>query len=744
MEVYCINLSKGLSRTSATVLCVASTLNLKISVMVTYNNAIDTQYNSYTIDEFLSIGREKFLSDLTNKYFGHDHSQLDGTQKNAWIKEYNDLISCLQGKKGRIIFEYNIPSLSKTIDVVLLLEGKIFVLEYKTGDSKETKSAIRQVEQYSLLLKYCHSTSNDNWIIPILIATGEEAQENTYFGTEEDMVYNTLTANSKTLPEIIDNVCRELLYDGSDEWEQSWEHGIYKASPTIIEAARNVWRENNVEGFKKGESDESTRLSAEDFIKNVIEETKSRPEGQRHSICFVTGVPGAGKTLVGLNLSVALQEHGASMLSGNGPLVAVMSTALKRDYQKYKREKATLKDVVSVDAIIRDAYGYKKEIFEKRLEYNVGEGSVKLKENADKGSQHVIIFDEAQRAWTQRKMIKPGQAGKKYWQEEQFPFSEPGILLWDMNLRDWGVFVCLVGGGQEIHDGEAGINEWLRALKNTGELKGWYIYMADELKRPEYNRKDEDGLSIEDYQEHFSLSNRITINNDLHLKASKRTPRSELVSDFVNELIDCNGEKAKKIYSNIHSNFPIFLTRNIDAAKAKLRERHRDLAPMNEDDNETRMGMLMSSNAERLRPYGYASSGASKSSSKVASWFLDTDEYVSSSNFLEIALDEFCVQGLELDLDVVMWDGDFRYNPETNNWDYFKFNGKVWSQVDKTKSNYELQQFYMKNAYRVLLTRARKGMIIFVPEGDSKDKSRTKEVYDSTYNYLKSLGLGIL
>lgn len=250
---------------------------------------------------------------------------------------------------------------------------------------------------------------------------------------------------------------------------------------------------------------------------------------------------------------------------------AVMSTALKRDYQKYKREKATLKDVVSIDAIIRDAYGYKKEIFEKRLEYIVGEGTVRIKENADKGSQHVIIFDEAQRAWTQRKMIKPGQAGKKYWQEEQFPFSEPGILLWDMNLRDWGVFVCLVGGGQEIHDGEAGINEWLRALKNNEELKGWHIYMADELKGAEYNREDEENFTIEDYRKYFMDSNRLT--------------------------------------------------------------------------------------------------------------------------------------------------------------------------VDKTKSNYEIQQFYMKNAYRVLLTRARKGMIIFVPDGDTKDQSRAKEIYDSTYNYLKSLGL---
>lgn len=715
--------------------------------------------NSYTIEQFCSIGKDKFLSDLTNKFFDIDHSELAGTQKYAWSKEYDDLVTCLVGKQGRILFEYNIPSLSKTIDVVLLLEGKIFVLEYKVGSGRYDKADILQVERYSLLLKYCHSTSNDNWIVPILVATEAEETVNQFATNEEDKVYNPLCANSATLPNIIDKVCGLLPCDGDASWEDSWEHGIYKASPTIIDAAKNVWRENNVEGFKKGESDESTRLSAEAFIKQVVVETKARPEGQRHSICFVTGVPGAGKTLVGLNLSVALQEHGASMLSGNGPLVAVMSTALKRDYQYYKSEKATLKDLVSVDAIIRDAYGYKKEIFEKRLEYHVGEGLVSLKDNADKGSQHVIIFDEAQRAWTQRKMIKPGQAGKKYWQEELFPFSEPGILLWDMNLRDWGVFVCLVGGGQEIHDGEAGICEWMRALANDKELKGWHIYMADELKGAEYNREDDNNLTIEDYREHFLSENRLTVDHSLHLTACQRTPRSEKVSEFIQELLECNRERASDLYEQLKGRYPIYITRNLEKAKEKLRERHEQLVPMNGDKNNTRMGMLMSSNAERLRPLGYASSGASKSNSLVASWFLDGDEYVSSSNFLEIALDEFCVQGLELDVDVVMWDGDFRYNDTTNDWDYFRFNGKVWSQVTdekitgREKSKEKLEEkleknrmretvrFYMKNAYRVLLTRARAGMIIFVPEGDNKDKSRDSEVYNSTFNYLKQIGI---
>lgn len=697
---------------------------------------------SYSIDKFLSLPKEEIINCINNNYFSN-HAELDGLQKNSWEKEYDDLKKCLEGKKGRIIFEYNIPSLSKTVDVILLFEGKIFVLEYKVGSSQYEQNDIRQVEQYALLLKYCHSKSNDNWVIPILIATEADEYDNVYTCNEEDMVYNTMRANSISLRDIIDQVCKNIPYEGLNDWEFDWENGIYKASPTIIDAAKNVWRENNVDGFKKGESDESTRLSAEEYIKKVVEETKSRPEGQRHSICFVTGVPGAGKTLVGLNLSVALQGYGASMLSGNGPLVSVMSTALRRDYQMFKREKAKLKDIVSVDAIIRDAYGYKKEIFEKRLVYHVGEGVVSLKDNADSGSQHIIIFDEAQRAWTQKKMIKPGQAGKKYWQEEKFPFSEPGILLWDMNLRDWGVFICLVGGGQEIHDGEAGICEWMRALKNNDELSGWHIYMADELKGAEYCRKDDDELTIDDYRQYFTENNRLTVDSSLHLTACKRTPRSERVSEFIQEVLECNKERATKLYDEIKRKYPIYLTRNLETAKEILRERHKKLVPMNGDPNNTRMGMLMSSNAARFRPLGFASSGASKDKNKVASWFLDTDEYVSSSNFLEIALDEFCVQGLELDVDVVMWDGDFRYNKKQNSWDYYKFNGKSWSKVDKTKTNYEIQQYYMKNAYRVLLTRARAGMIIFIPNGDSLDKTRSSEIYDDTYNYLEEIGLKV-
>lgn len=696
---------------------------------------------SFPIEDFCNLSETELIGKLTERN-SQNHSSLSSTQTDAWKKEYKDLSQILRGYSGRILFEYSIPGLPKTIDVVLLIRGIIFVIEYKAGASGYNEQDKRQVNGYALRLKFFHSRSNENWIVPILVAT--EAPDSTIElkRSEADMVYEAISCNSTNLQAVLEMVLSEIGSDKDSRWENEWETGIFKASPTIIDAARNVWRANNVSGFTKGESEEKTRLQAEEYIINtVVEETKQR---KGKSICFVTGVPGAGKTLVGLNVSVALQNVGASMLSGNGPLVSVLSTALKRDLNKYKKQLKNNKNEISVETIIRGAYGYKKEIFEKRLVYHVGEGKVSLKENAELSSQHVIIFDEAQRAWNKAKMIRPGQNGKKYWQEEKFPFSEPGLLLWDMNQCDWGVFVCLVGGGQEIHTGEAGICEWLRTLEETPELRDWHIYMSDEFKGEVYNSKDGTGKTVEEYRNFFKKENRLTISKDLYLTACQRSNRTEKVSKFVEELLNCNAEECRRLYNDeINNKYQIYLTRDIDKAKAKLRERK--MQTLNKgyidgkNDEEVRIGMLMSSKAARMRPLGYEIKKESQYKDKVPSWFLDSDDIVTSSDFLEIALNEFFVQGLELDLAAVMWDADFRYNKDKKDWDYFDFNDKYWSAV--AKPDQALKRSYMKNAYRVLLTRARIGMVIIVPEGSSIDPTRLPKFYNGTYEYLKSLGL---
>lgn len=699
---------------------------------------------SFRVNDFCRLSKDDLIGKLSSKHTLH-HSSLSSTQNEAWSKEYDDLHQILQDKSGQILFEYSIPGLPKTIDVVLLTKGVVFVIEYKVNSTSYNEQDKRQTNGYALRLKFFHSRSNDNWIVPILVATDADDASIGLKRSEADMVYETISCNSAQLKDVLNTVTTEIGTEGNQEWESNWEKGVFKASPTIIDAARNVWRSNNVAGFTKGEAEEETRLKAEDYIVNtVVEETRQRNNGHGKSICFVTGVPGAGKTLVGLNVSVALQNVGASMLSGNGPLVAVLTAALKRDLNKFKKQLKNATNEISVESIIRGAYGYKKEIFEKRLDYHVGEGTVALKNNAELSSQHVLIFDEAQRAWNKAKMIRPGQSGKKYWQEELFPFSEPGLLLWDMNQCDWGVFVCLVGGGQEIHTGEAGICEWLRTLEETPELKDWHIYMSDEFKGDVYNSKDGSTKTIDEYRTLFENENRITISKELHLTACQRSNRAEKVSDFVEGLLNCEVEKCKRLYHDeIKGKYQIYLTRDIETAKARLRERRAETQNKGyidgKNDEEVRIGMLMSSKAARMRPLGYEIKKESQYKDKVPSWFLDSEDTVASSDFLEIALNEFFVQGLELDLAAVLWDADLRYNGQNNEWDYYCFNDRYWSAVDKNEQ--ELKRSYMKNAYRVLLTRARIGMVIVVPEGSLTDKTRAPEFYDCTYNYLKSIGL---
>lgn len=722
---------------------------------------------SYEIKDFLTTSKTEFTGRLKDPSF----------QTQAWENQFVHLQSVLQGLEGRVIFEYGIPGLQSVIDVVLLTKGIIFVLEYKNGADAFLGNDKKQALRYALRLKFYHSMSSRRPIVPILIATeAGEKEDKTRF--EREKVWNTICCNASNLRETIDEFCHTIDNDDDRNWEKEWEKGNFKSSPTIIRAACQVWEHMNVKTISNSDVGVTVRSTAETYIEDLV---KDACEKKKKAIVFVTGVPGAGKTIVGLNVSVKSQDYGASMISGNNPLVAVLTAALRRDLEEQYRngnlkdevqkeydaiinksqiDRNKEKDKISVDTIIRGAYAYKKEIIEHRLSWQ--DNTYAMRPDAAKSSQHVVIFDEAQRAWTKEKMLTPGQSGKKDWQrKEDWPFSEPGLLLWDMNQQDWGVFVCLVGGGQEINTGEAGICEWLRAL--TGEAyKDWEIHISNNLVGEEYGQPDSTGRVVNDYINGV-LKNAIILSKELHLTESQRTLRSEFVSNFVNDLIDF--KVTPDFYKNhILKDYEIYLTRDINIAKRELTalwQRAQSPEKASDTTDAIKMGMLMSSSAERLRPLGYeVKKVATYGDAKVAGWFLDSkDENVDSCDSLEIALDEFFVQGLELDYCCVMWDADFRYNAKEKRWDYFNFKKCRWSQivdeeitgnerslesVEKKKTTNrkrDIVRFYMKNAYRVLLTRARRGMIICVPEGNPDDPTRLPEFYDPTYNYLKSLGL---
>jgi DUF2075 family protein len=323
--------------------------------------------------------------------------------------------------------------------------------------------------------------------------------------------------------------------------------------------------------------------------------------------------------------------------------------------------------------------------------------------------EHIAIFDEAQRAWNLQQTASFMQRKKCY---ANFHQSEPEFLISCLNRhQDWAVIVCLVGGGQEINTGEAGISEWIESLNRS--YPDWKIYISSRLTDNEYGA----GKILDE----ISNKERVIQKDDLHLSVSIRSFRSESVSLFCKQMLDLDTENAKNTFSTINEKFPIAITRDLNKAKKWLKKHA---------SGTERYGLVVSSQALRLKPYAIDV----KATIDPIHWFLDKKDDVRSSYYLEDVATEFQIQGLELDWTCVMWDGDFIYSNQ--GWKYRSFCGNRWNEIRKME-----RQIYLKNAYRVLLTRARQGMVIVVPTGDQQDPTRRSEFYDPTYDYLKSIGI---
>jgi hypothetical protein len=326
--------------------------------------------------------------------------------------------------------------------------------------------------------------------------------------------------------------------------------------------------------------------------------------------------------------------------------------------------------------------------------------------------EHVALFDEAQRAWD-LPMTADFMARKK--NRPGFEQSEPEFLISCLDRHpDWAVVVCLVGSGQEINTGEAGISEWLGALSRR--FPHWRVFLSPRLREIEYHADTELEALRARPVTHWEPS--------LHLATSVRSFRSERVADFVNQLLALEEEAARTTLADVLGAFPIRLTRRLADAKQWLR----DTARGNE-----RYGMIVSSRAQRLKPH------AIDVRVKVdpVRWFLDGKEDVRSSYYLEDVATEFQVQGLELDWSCVVWDGDLRL--QDRQWEHFSFEGSRWKRVRK-----DTRRRYLLNAYRVLLTRARQGMVIVVPSGDRDDPTRSPEYYDPIFEWLSGVGIPML
>ena len=648
-------------------------------------------YYSDSVIDFISHSENSILGKLVQ---AHQFS-LEDTQRNAWVQQIHILKKCLRNVgEGQIIFEYSIPRMGKRIDVVLLLNGLVFALEFKVGAKNYDRVAMVQVLDYALDLKNFHASSWNKTIIPILIATEAPDYEPNH-SKYSDGVWEVTKSNRHTLEQHLASFYSKMCFPEivPDEWCDS----SYRPTPTIIEAARALYEGHNVTDISRSDSGAINLGKTSKRITEIINESKLN---LRKSICFITGVPGAGKTLAGLDVANKKHKNNSGndtvFLSGNQPLVKVLQEALACD--EVNRNGSRNGKMTKRQALA------KTKVFIQNIHHFRDDSLV----SAQPPHERVVIFDEAQRAWS-LELTKSFMANKRG--QPGFEMSEPEFLIRVMDRhKDWAVIICLIGGGQEINKGEAGLPEWFSSLSKG--LEHWNVYVTDQLSDFEYTSGKN---LLEDIQ------NSISIEPDLHLGVSVRSFRSEKLSLFVKLLLSCDKASAIKTLTELTKAYPIRITRSLDKAKAWLKTQSR---------GSERIGLVASSGAHRLKPYGINL----KNKIDPAIWFLNPETDIRSSSFLEDAATEFDIQGLELDWVCMCWGADLR--KKESGWDHKKFVGTKWQNIQKP-----VFQQYLVNSYRVLLTRARQGMIIFIPEGCDSDNTRQSYFYDNTFEYLKEIGL---
>ena len=654
-------------------------------------------YYSETIVNFLNQSPNEILGTLSNNSEFSDEL----TQKEAWKVEIKILKDILQKHHGSIYFEYAIPRMGKRIDVLLIIKSVIFILEFKVGEKEFHSYSIDQVWDYALDLKNFHETSHDKIIAPILIATQAKNPSSTVCITHQsDKLLIPIRSNAETLIDTIQSVL-DFCDDDITINAQDWEQGRYHPTPTIIEAAMALYNNHSVTDISRSDASAINLSLTSDKVSEIIRNSKEKSE---KAICFVTGVPGAGKTLVGLNIATTHinkeDELYSVFLSGNGPLVAILQEALARDkVERAKKMGEKIKKGTArsdVKAFIQIVHHFRDE--------GLRDGAPPI--------EHVALFDEAQRAWTLEQTAKFMREKKG---RPDFDMSEPEFLISCLDRHpDWAVVVCLVGGGQEINTGEAGISEWIEALERS--FPDWKIYISNRLTDSEYN--------AEDILQKIKHRPNVDYSEWLHLAVSMRSFRAENVSLLIKQILDLDQENAKNTLQELKDKYPIVITRDLAKAKQWLKTNAR---------GSERYGIVVSSQAQRLKPYAIDV----KSPMDPIHWFLDDKDDVRSSYYLEDVATEFHVQGLELDWACVAWDADFRFS--TEGWEHWSFVGSKWNHIHKPE-----RKLYLKNAYRVLLTRARQGMAIVIPSGDIEDPTRNPDYYNSTFNYLKEIGFDVL
>ncbi len=639
------------------------------------------------VDSFLARDPAELIGTLATadaRRFRHNEPQ----QIRAWEISLACLRAALQGWEAaaswEIVLEFEMLRLGRRIDAVLLMPRGIVVLEFKAGATRFHPDDRRQVEDYALDLRDFHSASRGVPIIPILVATAARPQPAGWPLLLDGDVTPVREASMETLGELLRELWRRLPEPGHPLVPPHWPAAPYRPVPGIVEAARMLYSRHGVEEIRAARAEARNLSQTTASILSRIAATKANGG---HCVIFITGIPGAGKTLCGLNAVFGTERaDNPVFLTGNPTLVHVLREALARDDaagQSGRLRKARHDMTGTIQALpkFRDLY--------------VGNGAAP--------PDRVIVIDEGQRVWSASHAIR-----KSSDRPVQLSDSEPGHLL-DIMARhaDWAVIVCLVGGGQEIHDGEGGLAEWGAAL---AARPGWSIASAPET------------LAAPDPRQRLPRLPSLAVDPALHLDVAMRSLRNPSAALWVDAVLADDRAEARRIADT--APLPFRLTRDLATLRHHLRHAARGWR---------RAGLVASSGAKRLRADGLGAELPHMDAAAVAHWFLDRwPEDVRASDALETLATEFSCQGLELDHVGLCWGGDLVHGRA---WRARNFVGTEWQvarQPDKIANRI--------NTYRVLLTRARYETVIWVPQGDIADRTRDPAEFDAIADFLLACG----
>lgn len=654
-----------------------------------------------TVEAFLAQSEEHLLAHLATAYANRGYTSQYSDQTLTWERDLDSLKEVLAtcvaasdcARLWGILLEFSIPRKELRIDVVLLVRDAIVVLEAKSGQT--ASQAKRQIEEYSLLLHYFHKGSSERRIVPVLVSPENSEQQDIDLRQQELFpqlssywVLPVARSSWNKLPDLL----LEIECHAEDQLvTEDWDTSPYFPVPSIIEAATALRRGLSIREIAHCEASEHEISLVHHTVQGYVDCARAE---SHHAICFLTGVPGSGKTLVGLSLAHSAENKADAIhfMSGNRPLVKVLQHLFTQESRKAGAPAPQAR--TEAKTLIENVHVFARYHTE---------------DNLGPPSNHAIIFDEAQRAWNR------AQNMKKFRRD----YSEPEMLLRIMERhQDWAIVVALVGGGQEINDGEAGLEEWGRAL--TASAKDWVIYASPEVL--------EGGASTAGRRLFESTSAKaIHTSAALHLRTSNRSLRADQLATWVNHVLD--GDAVAAAALKITERFPILLTRDLKTTRQKLHEQGIGV---------NRYGLVASSGAARLRAEGLEPSSSFHAEYPWEHWYFAEKTDIRSSCACEVFATEFEIQGLELDWIGLCWGGDFLWN-KFRGWELRTLRQgscTKWASIKNSD-----KRLYRINAYRVLLTRARQGMVIFVPRGNAADPTNQPQEFDSTAQYLIECGV---